>query len=314
MLRLMAGRLAQAAITLAALSFVTFLLIGLMPGDPIDLAIAGDPRLGAEDAARLRALHGLDQPLLSRYLAWAGAALSGEFGFSRLFARPAAEVLGDALLASLALLLPATLLSALIGVSLGVLAARRPRSGLDYAVNMVAFAGVSMPSFWLGILLIILFAVTLGWLPAGGPPDAPGLIPWLRHLALPMLTLTVLGLAGYARQARAAMIEALADPWIRTAWAKGASERAVLFRHAFPNAAVPIVTVAALDFATLVSGALVTEAVFAWPGMGKTIYDAILGNDYNLALLALLLSAAVTLAASLAADLAQLAIDPRVRS
>jgi peptide/nickel transport system permease protein len=314
MLRLMAGRLAQAAITLAALSFVTFLLIGLMPGDPIDLAIAGDPRLGAEDAARLRALHGLDQPLLSRYLAWAGAALSGEFGFSRLFARPAAEVLGDALLASLALLLPATLLSALIGVSLGVLAARRPRSGLDYAVNMVAFAGVSMPSFWLGILLIILFAVTLGWLPAGGPPDTPGLIPWLRHLALPMLTLTVLGLAGYARQARAAMIEALADPWIRTAWAKGASERAVLFRHAFPNAAVPIVTVAALDFATLVSGALVTEAVFAWPGMGKTIYDAILGNDYNLALLALLLSAAVTLAASLAADLAQLAIDPRVRS
>jgi peptide/nickel transport system permease protein len=128
-----------------------------------------------------------------------------------------------------------------------------------------------------------------------------------------MLTLTVLGLAGYARQTRAAMIEALADPWIRTAWAKGASERAVILRHAVPNAAVPIITVAALDFATLVSGALVTEAVFAWPGMGKTIYDAILGNDYNLALLALLLSAAVTLAASLAADIAQLAIDPRVR-
>jgi peptide/nickel transport system permease protein len=314
MLRLIGGRLVQAAVTLAALSFVTFLLIGLMPGDPIDLAIAGDPRLGAEDAARLRALHGLDQPLLSRYLAWAGAALSGEFGFSRLFARPAAEVLGDALVASLALLLPATILSALIGVTLGMLAARKPRSGLDYAVNLVAFAGVSMPSFWLGILLIILFAVTLGWLPAGGPPDAPGLIPWLRHLALPMLTLTVLGLAGYARQARAAMIEALADPWIRTAWAKGATERAVILRHAFPNASVPIITVAALDFATLVSGALVTEAVFAWPGMGKTIYDAILGNDYNLALLALLLSAAVTLAASLAADIAQLAIDPRVRA
>ncbi len=314
MLRLIGGRLVQAAVTLAALSFVTFLLIGLMPGDPIDLAIAGDPRRGAEDAARLRALHGLDQPLLARYLAWAGAALSGEFGFSRLFARPAAEVLGDALLASLALLLPATILSAAIGVTLGVLAARKPRSGLDYAVNLVAFAGVSMPSFWLGILLIILFAVTLGWLPAGGPPDAPGLIPWLRHLALPMLTLTVLGLAGYARQARAAMIEALADPWIRTAWAKGATERAVILRHAFPNASVPIITVAALDFATLVSGALVTEAVFAWPGMGKTIYDAILGNDYNLALLALLLSAAVTLAASLAADIAQLAIDPRVRA
>jgi len=312
-LRLLAGRLAQAAITLALLSFVTFLLIGLMPGDPIDLAIAGDPRLGPEDAARMRALHGLDQPLIARYLAWASGALRGEFGFSRLYARPAAEVLGDALIASLALLLPATLLSAVIGVTLGVVAARRPRSALDYAVNFVAFAGVSLPSFWLGILLIILFAVTLGWLPAGGPPDEPTLASWLRHLALPLLTLTVLGLASYARQARAAMIEALADPWIRTAYAKGAAERTVVLRHAFPNAAVPIVTVTALDFATLVSGALVTEAVFAWPGMGKTIYDAILGNDYNLALLTLLLSAAVTLAASLAADIAQLAIDPRVR-
>jgi len=313
-LRLLAGRLVQAAITLALLSFATFLLIGLMPGDPIDLAIAGDPRLGAEDAARLRALHGLDQPLVSRYLAWAASALEGEFGFSRLYARPVAEVLADALVASLALLLPATLLSALIGVSLGVLAARKPRSWLDYAVNFVAFAGVSLPSFWLGILLIILFAVTLGWLPAGGPPEEPTLGSWLRHLALPLVTLTVLGLASYARQARAAMLEALADPWIRTAYAKGAPERRVVLRHAFPNAAAPIITVAALDFATLVSGALVTEAVFAWPGMGKTIYDAILGNDYNLALLALLLSAAVTLAASLFADLLQMAIDPRVRT
>jgi len=313
-LRLAGGRLAQAAVTLLVLSFVTFLLIGLMPGDPIDLAIAGDPRLGAEDAARLRALHGLDQPLMARYLAWLWGALHGEFGFSRLFARPVADVLGRALAASLALLLPATILSAAIGITLGVLAARKPRSAVDYGVNVIAFAGVSLPSFWLGILLIILFAVTLRWLPAGGPPESPGLAAWLRHLALPVATLAVLGLAGYARQTRAAMIEALGDPWIRTAWAKGASERSVILRHAFPNASVPIITVAALDFATLVSGALVTEAVFAWPGMGKTIYDAILGNDYNLALLALLLSAAVTLAASLAADLAQLAIDPRIRS
>ena len=314
MLRLLGGRLAEAAFTLSLLSFATFLLIGLMPGDPIDLAIASDPRLSAEDAARLRALHGLDRPLLARYLAWAAGVLEGRFGFSRLYAKPVAEVLSDALVASLALLLPATILSAVIGIALGVLAARKPRSGLDYAVNLVAFAGVSLPSFWLGILLIILFAVTLGWLPAGGPPDEPTLASWLRHLALPMVTLTVLGLAAYARQTRAAMLEALAEPWIRTAYAKGAPERAVVLRHAFPNAAVPIVTVAALDFATLVSGALVTEAVFAWPGMGKTIYDAILGNDYNLALLALLLSAAVTLAASLIADLAQLAIDPRVRT
>jgi peptide/nickel transport system permease protein len=314
MLRLIGQRLLQGAVTVAILSFAAYALIGLMPGDPIDLAIAGDPRLSAEDAARLRALHGLDQPLISRYLAWATGALQGQFGFSRLFAAPAHQVLGTALLNSLALLLPTTILSAAIGIALGVLAARRPRGALDYAVNAVAFAGISLPSFWLGILLIILFAVTLGWLPAGGPPDTPGLAAWLRHLALPGATLTVLGLASYARQTRAAMIDALGDLYIRTARAKGAPERRVLLHHALPNAAIPIVTIAGLDFATLVSGALVVETVFAWPGMGKLIYDAILGNDYNLALLALMLTAIVTLAANLLADLAQIAIDPRVRS
>ena len=313
MLRLIGQRLLQGAVTVAILSFAAYALIGLMPGDPIDLAIAGDPRLSAEDAARLRALHGLDQPLISRYLAWAAGALQGQFGFSRLFAAPAHEVLATALANSLALLLPATALSAIIGIALGVLAARRPRGALDYAVNAVAFAGISLPSFWLGILLIILFAVTLGWLPAGGPPDTPGLAAWLRHLALPGLTLAVLGLASYARQTRAAMIDALGDLYIRTARAKGAPERRVLLHHALPNAAIPIVTIAGLDFATLVSGALVVETVFAWPGMGKLIYDAILGNDYNLALLALMLTAIVTLAANLLADLAQMAIDPRVR-
>jgi peptide/nickel transport system permease protein len=314
MLRLIGQRLLQSAVTLAILSFAAYALIGLMPGDPIDLAIAGDPRLSAEDAARLRALHGLDQPLVSRYLVWAAGALQGEFGFSRLFAAPAHEVLGNALLNSLALLLPTTILSALIGVALGVLAARRPRGALDYTVNAIAFAGISMPSFWLGILLIILFAVTLGWLPAGGPPEAPGLAAWLTHLTLPGLTLTVLGLAGYARQTRAAMLDTLRNLYIRTARAKGAAESRVILNHALPNAAIPIITVAGLDFATLVSGALVVEAVFAWPGMGKLIYDAILGNDYNLALLALMLTAIVTLAANLLADLAQVAIDPRLRS
>lgn len=313
MLRLIGRRLVEGAVTVALLSFAAYALIGLMPGDPIDLAIAGDPRLSAEDAARLRALHGLDRPLLARYLAWAGGAVTGQFGFSRLFAAPAHEVLGGALVNSLALLLPSTALSAAIGVALGILAARRPRGPLDYAVNALAFAGISMPSFWLGILLIILFAVTLGWLPAGGPPERPGLGPWLAHLALPGLTLTVLGLAAYARQTRAAMIDALRSLHIRTARAKGAPERRVVLVHALPNAAIPIIAVAGLDFATLVSGALVVETVFAWPGMGKLIYDAILGNDYNLALLALMLTAIVTLAANLAADLAQIAIDPRLR-
>lgn len=311
MTRLVAGRLVQAAITLALLSAAGYALIGLMPGDPIDLAIMADPRLSAEDAARLRALHGLDRPLWQRYLAWAGRILAGDPGFSRLYARPVADVIAPALASTLLLLGSALVLAGGLGVGLGVAAALAPGSLRDRALNGLAFAGAAMPTFWVGILLVALFAVRLGWLPAGG--EGEGGIDAVRHLVLPAATLAFANLAPYLRQTRAALLGALAEPYIRTARAKGAGRAQVVWRHAAPNAAVPVLTIASLDAAGLVSGALVTEAVFARPGMGKTIYDAILGNDYNLALLCLLLSAAVALAASLAADLGQRAIDPRLR-
>jgi peptide/nickel transport system permease protein len=293
------GRLLQIAIVLGLLSFASYALIGLIPGDPIDLAIAGDPRLGPEDAARMRALHGLDRPLAARYGTWAMGVLQG--------AVPAASVLWPALGSTLVLLGCALGIAAAGGIALGVLAASRPRSGPW--VDAVAVLGQAMPSFWLGILLIILFAVTLGWLPAGGSADE-GL--GLRFLVLPVATLAVANIAAYARHTAAAMRVALAEPWVRTARAKGASGPRVLWRHVFPNAAVPVLTIAALDAGSLVSGAVVTETVFARPGMGKLIYDSIMGNDYNLALLALLLVALVTMLATLAADLAQRALDPRL--
>jgi peptide/nickel transport system permease protein len=301
--RLVTLRLLQMLVTLVLLSAVIWLLIGLMPGDPADLAIAADPRLGPEDAARLRALHGLDRPLSERYLAWASAMLQGQFGYSRLFSQPVTALLWPALGSSLVLLGLSLGLSAGIGVGLGVLAAARPRCAP--AVDALAILAQSTPSFWLGMLLIILFAVTLGWLPAGG---AEG---W-TSLVLPVATLTVVNLAAYARHAASAMTEVLALPYVTTARAKGLSAATVLWRHAFPNAALPLLTVAALDAGSLVSGALVTETIFARPGMGKLIYDAIMGNDYNLALLALLLAAAVTMLATLAADLAQRWLDPRL--
>jgi peptide/nickel transport system permease protein len=309
--RLIATRLAQAAVTLALLSFAAYALIGLMPGDPIDLAIAGDPRLSAEDAVRLRALHGIDRPLLERYVAWAGRILAGDPGFSRLYARPVAEVMWPALLSSLTLLGTALLLAAGLGIALGAAAALAPGGARDGALNFLAFAAAAMPTFWVGILLVALFAVHLGWLPAGGEGEG-GIGQALRHLLLPAATLAFANLAPYLRQTRAALLGAFAEPYIRTARAKGCTRARVVWVHAAPNAAIPVLTIAALDAAGLVSGALITEAVFARPGMGKTIYDAIMGNDYNLALLCLLLSAAVALAASLAADLAQRAIDPRL--
>lgn len=310
MLRLILGRLVQIAVTLVLVSAATWLAMGLMPGDPVDLALMADPQLTAADAARLRALHGLDRPLHERYLAWGAAVLRGEFGHSRLFAVPAAKVLWPALGSTLVLLGWSLLLAAGIGVLLGVWGAARRMAAP--AVDGAAILAQSTPTFWLGILLIILFAVELGWLPAGGLPQAEGIAETLRFLVLPVATLATANLAAYARHAMAAMQAELGANYIRTARMKGLPERAILWRHAFPNAAIPVVTILALDAGALVSGALITEQIFARPGMGKLIYDAIMGNDYNLALLALLLAALVTMLATLAADVAQRLIDPRL--
>lgn len=308
MARLLATRLAQIAVTLAILSFCAFALIALMPGDPIEVAIAGDPRLTSEDAQRMRALHGLDRPFHERYLAWAGGLIRGEFAYSRLFAQPVAALLGPALLSTLALAGSALLIALALGVALGALAASRPRTAP--AVDGIAVMGQAMPTFWLGILMIILFAVTLGWLPAGGAAEAGA---GLTYLVLPVATLAIAHLAAYARHSAASLEATLTEPWIRTARARGASERVVLVRHAFPNAALPVLQIAALDAGALAGGALVTETVFARPGMGKLLYDAVMGNDTNLALVALLFVALVTMLATLGADLAQRLLDPRLR-
>jgi peptide/nickel transport system permease protein len=307
-LRLALLRLPQIALTLALLSLAAWLAIGLMPGDPASLALMSDPRLTPEDVARLRALHGLDRPLMERYLAWAMGLLRGEFGYSRLFAQPVVAVLWPALRSTLVLVGLAVALAAVAGVALGALAALRPRAG--GFVDALALLAQAVPSFWLGILLIILFAVTLGWLPAGGLPGE-GQPAW-TFLVLPVATIGFGQMAAYARHSAAVLGEALRQPWARSARARGASDRLVLWRHALPNAGVPLLTLLALDAGSLVSGALVTETVFARPGMGKLLYDAVMGNDYNLALLALLLVALVTMLATLAADIAQRWLDPRL--
>lgn len=307
-LRLALLRLPQIALTLALLSLAAWLAIGLMPGDPASLALMSDPRLTPEDVARLRALHGLDRPLMERYLAWALGLLRGEFGYSRLFAQPVVAVLWPALRSTLVLVGLAVALAAVVGVALGALAALRPRAG--GFVDALALLAQAVPSFWLGILLIILFAVTLGWLPAGGLPGE-GQPAW-TFLVLPVATIGFGQMAAYARHSAAALGEALRQPWVRAARARGASDRRVLWRHALPNAGVPLLTLLALDAGSLVSGALVTETVFARPGMGKLLYDAVMGNDYNLALLALLLVALMTMLATLAADIAQRWLDPRL--
>ena len=307
-------RLAESLIVVAAMSFVIYALIGLMPGDPIDLMLSADPHLTAADVARLKALMGIDQPLLKRYGAWAAAALSGDFGYSRLYVRPAVTALLDPLARSALLMGVSFVATLLLALPLGILAARRPRSLADHAINLASFASISLPSFWIGLMLILVFAAGLGWLPAGGIADVGGggFIDRLRHLLLPAATLTIVGFGAFARYMRSGLLEVMSQDFIRTARAKGASERRILLGHALRNAMGTVVTVVALSFGGLFSGALVTETLFAYPGMGKLIYDAILGNDFNLALAALLFATVMTLVSNLAADIAYAAIDPRI--
>jgi peptide/nickel transport system permease protein len=314
MTRFVITRLLQVLTVLAVMSFVIYGLIGLMPGDPIDLMLTADPHLTAADVTRLKALYGVDRPLGERYLAWAQAALAGDFGYSRLYSTRAIAALAPRL-GNTALLMGASFaLSLAIALPLGALAARRPRSWLDTTVNLLSFSGISLPPFWLALMLILVFAVALGWLPPGGIATIGdgGVADRAKHLALPVATLTLASAGTYLRFMRASMIEALRQDYVRTARAKGASEGRVLWAHALRNALIPVITVVALSFGSLFSGALITETMFAYPGMGKLIYDAILGNDFNLALAGLLFATLLVLLSNLAADIAYAAADPRI--
>jgi peptide/nickel transport system permease protein len=223
MLRHLVERVSEAALVLLLMSFVIYGLLGLMPGDPIDLMAAGDPNITSADLARLKAVYGLDRPLLERYGRWLGAALTGELGFSRLHARPVLEVLLPRLANTCLLMGLSFALALALALPAGILAALRPRSWLDYGLNLFAFAGISVPSFWLALLLILLFAVELGWLPAGGVQSigVDSLGDRLAHLVLPVLTLTVLTAGSVLRFTRSAMLETLRQDYIRTARAKG---------------------------------------------------------------------------------------------
>lgn len=310
-------RLFQSLAVLLVMSFVVYGLMGLMPGDPIDLMIAADPHLTPADAARLKSLYGLDRPWTERYLRWLAQVAQGELGYSRLYARPVAAAIGPALANTATLMLGSLGVALLVALPLGILASLRPRSALDHAVNLLAFASVSLPVFWLGLMLIVVFAVGLGWLPAGGMETVSGgggggLADRLRHLVLPVATLALAGIGQYARHMRAAMIAEWHHDYIRTARAKGCTPARVVLRHALRNALIPVTTIVALELGGLFSGALITETVFAWPGMGRLIYEAVMGNDFNLALTGLLLATAMTLAASILADLAYTWLDPRL--
>ncbi len=314
MTRFILRRTIQALVVLLIMSFVIYSLIGLMPGDPIDVMIASNPGATPEVVAHLRAIYGLDQPIMLRYWHWLVAALQGDLGFSRTHSQPVMEVLLPALWQTCQLMLASFVVSVVLAFILGIIAAMRPGGVVDNIVSLFAFAGISVPVFWLALVMILVFAVRLHWLPASGISTVGdgSFRDHFRHLLMPVATLALANTGQFTRFVRASMIETLRMDHVRTARAKGASEGRIVMVHALRNAMIPVVTVMALSFGALFSGALITETMFAQPGMGKMIYDSILGNDFNLALSGLLFATLVTLLSNLAADLAYGWLDPRI--
>ena len=303
-----ATRFLQMAGTLWLMSFAVFCLIGLMPGDPIDLMIAGNPHMTPDDAARLRALHGLDKPLLERYGHWLAAALGGDFGYSRLYGLPVLDVIFPRLGNTLVLLGAALGLTVIAAVPVGVYAARMKGTRRDALINFIALAGMSVPPFWTGIMLVYIFSAQLGVLPASATMDNA------LSLFLPVVTLALSAFAVYVRHMRSAMADTLKAEHVKTARAKGCGEARIVWHHAFRNALPPVVTIFMLDLGALAGGTVTIETVFAFPGMGKLMFDAVMGNDYNLALVGFLILTALVLSANFVADALYGFIDPRVRA
>ncbi len=307
-------RVVQTLLVLLVMSFVIYALIGLMPGDPVDMMIAGNPGATPEVVAALRKIYGADQPLMVRYWHWLSDALRGDFGFSRTHSQPVLEVLAPALWQTCQLMIGSFVVSVILSFALGIVAALRPGGWVDGLISLCAFAGISVPVFWLALMMILVFAVELHWFPASGIANVGdgGLRDRLMHLVMPITTLALANTGAFIRYVRASMIEVMRMDHVRTARAKGAGEGRVVLIHAFRNALIPVVTIMALSFGVLFNGALLTETMFAQPGMGKMIYDSIQGNDYNLALVGLLFATLVTLLSNLAADLAYGWLDPRI--
>jgi peptide/nickel transport system permease protein len=311
--------LARGAAVVLGVVTLTFLLLHLAPGDPVQRLLG--PAAGPEQVEAARAALGLDRPLVTQYAEWLGRAARGDFGTSIAQGRPAAALLGEAWPATALLVLLSILLSWVAGIAVGSLQANTRRPGLDGWLSTITVSLNAMPSYWLGLALVMVFAYGLRWLPAFGAAgvDAEYLSGWeraldrLRHLALPLLTLTLVGFGAAARFARAAMLEVRAAPFLVAARARGLSARRVLVAHQLRNALVPVVTLLGLSLPALFSGAVFVEAIFAWPGVGQVLVQAVQARDYPVVMAAATISAILVVAGNLLAEFLVTLADPRVR-
>jgi len=311
-------RILQAIPLLFLLSIAMFGLIHLLPGGAD--AVLSNPRLTAAARAALRVRMGLDDPFYIQYVKWISAALTGNFGYSFNTNELVSTIVARRFPATLELFGIAFLVALMLAILIGVISAVRQGTATDYSLTILAYVGISMPAFLLGLLLQDIFGVWLRWLPTSGTgsygavlsPFA-SLIDHLQHLILPVIALSILFIAGWSRYMRSSMIEVVKQDYMRTARAKGVGTRALLVRHALRNAVIPLITIVALDFGAIAGGATITEGVFAWPGMGLLFIDSLDRRDYPVLIAMLMLSAFFVIAFNLIADILYAVMDPRIR-
>ena len=311
MSRYVVRRVAQSAVVLVGVSILVFAIMPLVPGDPVRLALGTRFNQETYDALIERA--GLDQPLVAQYADWAAGAITGDLGVSFRSGRTVLDVIVERLPATVSLAAAAIVVALVIAIPLGILSALRPRSVVDWSSTVFSQAGISIPDFWMGIMFILIFAGTLNILPSGGYvgiTESP--VEWARHLILPAVTVGVVSGSIMARFVRSSVLEALGDDHVRTARAKGMRNRDVLRWHVLRNALVPLVTVGGIQLAYLLSGVVVVEIVFSYPGLGQLALQAVQSRDYPVLQGAVLLFAFVFLVVNLIVDLIYARLDPRI--
>lgn len=321
MLKLTLRKAANAAALLLAVLVLNFAMIHLAPGDPVETLVGEMGGATPELIEDLRQSMGLDRPLYVQIGIYLGKVLQGDFGYSYYYDQPVVSLIMDRIGPTLLLVITALSSATVIGTLLGVFSAQRRSSWLSHLVTILSLAGFSAPVFWVGIMLILLFSVAIPLLPIAGMTSSDGtaegfayILDVARHLVLPSLTLALIYLAFYSRLARASMLEVLGSDYVRTARAKGLSRRLVIYKHALRNAILPVVTFAGLQFGQVISGAVLVETVFAWPGLGTLAFDSILRRDTPTLLGILFFSALMVIAMNLLTDLIYRRIDPRIKT
>ena len=311
----------QALALVLAVVVLNFILVHAAPGDPVETIAGVSGGMSPELMAQLRLQYGLDKPLYVQLAVYMGKVLSGDLGYSYFFNLPVASLIGERVPATLLLVLGAVLSAFVMGTTLGVLSARKPNGVLSQFITVLSMVGFAAPVFWMGIMLVILFASVFPILPVAGMRsiDSSGggiadVLDVLHHLVLPTFTLGLVYLAQYSRLSRAAMLDVLGADFIRTARAKGLADRVVLYKHALRNALLPVVTVLGLQFGNVMAGAILVETVFNWPGLGRLAFESVLRRDYPTILGVLLFASIVVVVMNQVTDMVYRLIDPRINA